>query len=157
MRLLFLCTHNACRSILCEAIARRLAADRIEVASAGSQPSGQIHPLTLDFLTRSGYPVTDLCSKAIDEVESFAPDAVIMVCDDAASEGCPVWLGSVAKAHWGLPDPSRLKGSEHEIEAAFCRVVRTIEGRINRLLREPFEDMQTVKLTELFNCIGEQD
>ncbi len=79
MRLLFLCTHNACRSILCEVITRNHAVDRIEVASAGSQPSGRVHPLSLRFLASRAYPVADLRSKGIEDLTGFAPDAVITV------------------------------------------------------------------------------
>ncbi|MBK6597609.1 MAG: arsenate reductase ArsC [Proteobacteria bacterium] len=154
MRLLFLCTHNACRSILCEVITRNHAVDRIEVASAGSQPSGRVHPLSLRFLASRAYPVADLRSKGIEDLTGFAPDAVITVCDDAANEACPAWLGAAAKAHWGLPDPSRHKGSDEEIDAAFRQVARTIAIRIDALLQEEFEGAQTAELTEQWSRIG---
>ena len=156
MKLLFLCTHNACRSILSEAITRRLAAGRIDAASAGISPASQVHPLTLKFLHQHGYDTTDLYSKSIEAVRAFEPAAVITVCNSAARESCPVWLGRASKAHWGLPDPSHFNGSGTDGDKAFARVVATIEGRIGRLLEQPFESMTSEQLAQLLNDVAEQ-
>lgn len=155
MRLLFLCTHNACRSILGEVITRKLAAPRIEAASAGSQPAGQVHPLTLSFLRKNGYATAGLHSKAIDDLRDFAPDLVVTVCDSAAGESCPLWLGGTETVHWGLPDPSRVHGSDADIETAFSQVAETITDRITRLLKEPFEQLQNSERATLLRRIGE--
>ncbi|MEM1432987.1 MAG: arsenate reductase ArsC [Pseudomonadota bacterium] len=130
MRLLFLCTHNACRSILCEAIFRARAAGRISVASAGSARRGTVHPLTLEQLARRGYSVDGLASKPMEALRSFAPAAVVTVCDSAAQEACPVWLGDVERVHWGLPDPTRAGLSQAQREATFDAVIATIEQRV---------------------------
>lgn len=167
MRILFLCTHNACRSILAEVIARRLSAGRIEVRSAGSHPAGQIHPLTLAFLEDEGLiPVKALpgqqgdkaswfYSKSIDEVATFEPHAVITLCDAAAAESCPVWLDQTARAHWGLPDPSKVTGTSQEINAAFREVCRMIELRLTRLLGLSLTELRGEALSAQLKMIGE--
>jgi arsenate reductase len=155
MKLLFVCTHNACRSILAESITRRLANARIDVASAGSAPAGRIHPTTLQYLRSIGHPVDGLSSKGFDELGEFAPDVVITVCDTAASETCPVWLiNDAITAHWGLPDPSQMEGSDADRLAAFESVARILENRINRLLNQPFESTNDSELTNLLNGLG---
>ena len=156
MKLLFVCTHNACRSILAEVITRSLGGDRIQVLSAGSNPSGRIHPLTLQYLRTSGYSTEGLSSKGYDEVESFNPDVVITVCDRAANESCPIWLGEAVKGHWGLPDPSHLDGSEQECAAVFDSVAATIKTRIEALLAQPFERLNGDEQQALLNAIAEQ-
>ncbi len=156
MKLLYLCTHNACRSILSEAVTRRLAAGRIDVASAGTSPAAKVHPLTLQFLHQHGYNTTGLHSKSIEAVRPFDPDVVITVCDSAARESCPVWLGQALKAHWGLTDPSHFTSSVTDIDDAFAKVMAKIEQRIGRLLELPFESMTGGQLTLLLNDIGEQ-
>ena len=141
---------------MCEAITRKLADGRIEVASAGDNPAGRVHPLTFEQLLSSGYSVDGLHSKGIDALARFEPDAVITVCDQAAGDTCPVWLGRAAKGHWGLPDPSHLKGTTQEIDQAFSDVIDTIEDRVKRLLSQPFEVAGTPQLAELLHRIGEQ-
>lgn len=155
MKLLFICTHNACRSILSEAITRDIADDRILVASAGSSPAGRVHPLTLQYLELHGYKTAGLHSKGIDAVRSFEPDVVITVCDNAARESCPVWLGKATRVHWGLPDPSQ--GDAGDGPVAFTQVIGKIERRIRRLLGQPFETLDAGQLAALLETIGEQD
>ena len=139
MKVLFICTHNRCRSILCEAIANQVGGvpgeSRIEARSAGSEPAGEVHPSTLTALQRSGYSVEGLVSQSWDVHEGFAPDSIITVCDSAASEACPVWFGQGVKVHWGLADPSKLEGSPQEIEKAFAFTIMTVEERIRALQR----------------------
>ena len=138
VKILFLCTHNACRSQLAEAIARQRHGHRWQVASAGSEPAGRVHPLTLRHLARPGYDCRGLASKGIEAVRDFDPDAVITVCDQAAGEACPLWLGATARGHWGLPDPSRMTGSEAEVARAFDRVIALLEQRLEALAaRDP--------------------
>ena len=157
MKLLFICTHNACRSILAEAITRKIAGDRIEVASAGSAPAGRIHPLTERFLKARGYPTEDLHSKGFDELGAFRPDVVITVCDSAARESCPVWLSrDVATAHWGLPDPSHLAGSDADRERAFDDVAQKLTARIQALLEQPFEGMDNAQLGSVLEALHER-
>jgi len=135
MKILYICTHNRCRSILSEAITNHLAAGDIQAFSAGSQPSGEVHPLSIRYLQERGIDTSGLQSQSWDAIEAEQPDVVITVCDSAANESCPVWFGDTVKVHWGLPDPSKLEGSEEEIREAFYAVMDTIEKRVSRLLQ----------------------
>lgn len=131
---LFLCTHNACRSILAEAIARQLALGLpLTFMSAGSAPSGKVHPMTLKHLQLQGYSTAGLHSKSWEALADFSPDLVITVCDSAAGETCPLWLGNTPKLHWGLPDPSQLNVEDQDV--LFFKIIRLLEGRIGALLR----------------------
>ena len=134
LKILFICTHNRCRSILSEAITNHLSAGKIQAFSAGSQPAGEVHPLSIKYLQARNIPVEGLLSQSWDEFEAMEPDVVITVCDSAANESCPLWFGNCVKIHWGLPDPSKLNGSEQEIESAFFSVMDTIEKRTRALL-----------------------
>lgn len=154
MKLLFICTHNACRSVLCEVITRRLGGDRAVVASAGSQPAGTVHPMTLKALAAHGYPVEGLHSKSLADMEAFDPDVVVTVCDSAAAETCPLWLDDTPKVHWGLPDPSRAPGDDIARTAAFDELIHVIEGRITRLLGRPLESLGKRQLAALMEDIG---
>jgi arsenate reductase (thioredoxin) len=112
---LFLCTHNSARSVIAECVMNRLGAGKFRAYSAGSQPSGKIHPFALELLQRLNYDTQGLRSKSWQEFAGAgAPqlDFVFTVCDDAANEVCPVWPGRPMSAHWGLADPSRVAGSE---------------------------------------------
>lgn len=130
MKILYICTHNRCRSILSEAITNHLAEGLIEAKSAGSQPAGQVHPLSLKYLTEAGIATDGLQSQSWDEFEDFAPDLVITVCDSAAGESCPVWFGKSLKLHWGLEDPSKLSGSDEQIAEAFRHCIDLIKARV---------------------------
>jgi arsenate reductase len=156
MKLLFVCTHNACRSILAEVIARHYGGGRLDVASAGSGPTGQVHPLTLQFLEAGGYSTQNLSSKSFDDVRNFAPDVVLTVCDSAANESCPAWLGGAAKVHWGLPDPSHLEGSEQDRARGFDQVMSILKARIEALLKEPVETLESEDIIVLLQKIGAQ-
>ena len=135
MKLLFVCTHNRCRSILCEAITSQRGAGLLEAASAGSAPVDAVHPLTLRYLEERGYQTAGLRSKSWHELEAFDPDRVVTVCDSAAGEACPLWMGEVEKIHWGLPDPSRVVGDEPAIRSAFMAVIDRIENKVDEWLR----------------------
>ena len=133
MRVLFLCTHNRCRSIIAEAVVRALDAPELQAASAGSAPEGKVHPLTLRYLQAGGISVEDLASKGVDDVREFDPDLVITLCDSAAGEACPLWLGSALRVHWGVEDPSKTKGSDEEVRAAFEACINTLSARAELL------------------------
>ena len=136
MKLLFVCTHNRCRSILCEAITSQRGAGLLEAASAGSAPVDAVHPLTLRYLGERGYQTTGLQSQSWEGLAYFNPDRVITVCDSAAGEVCPLWMGEVEKIHWGLPDPSRVEGDEEAVRSAFLAVIDRIENKVDEWLRE---------------------
>ena len=136
MKLLFVCTHNRCRSILCEAITSQRGAGLLEAASAGSAPVDAVHPLTLRYLEERGYQTAGLRSQSWHELEAFDPDQVVTVCDSAAGEACPLWMGEVDKIHWGLPDPSREQGDEEAVRSAFVAVIDRIENKVDEWLRE---------------------
>ena len=133
--ILYICTHNRCRSILSEAITRQKALGIITAQSAGSEPAGQVHPLTLRYLQEAGYNTQQLSSKSWDTLGEFIPDVVITVCDQAAGESCPLWLGTTPKLHWGLNDPSKLVGSEAETRQAFKMTIFEIEQRVDHLIK----------------------
>lgn len=130
MKILYICTHNRCRSILSEAISNHFAGDAITARSAGSQPAGEVHPLTLKHLAAAGINTRGLVSQSWDELEDFAPDVVITVCDAAAGESCPIWFGNSLKVHWGLADPSKAVGTEAQISAAFHAAISEIKQRV---------------------------
>ena len=136
VKLLFICTHNRCRSILCEAIASQRGAGFLEAASAGSAPVDAVHPLTLRYLGERGYQTTGLQSQSWEGLAAFNPDRVITVCDSAAGESCPLWMGEVEKIHWGLPDPSRVEGDQEAVRSAFLAVIDRIENKVDEWLRE---------------------
>ena len=131
MKLLFICTHNRCRSILCEAIVNQLGQGLLQAASAGSAPAAFVHPLTLHYLTERGYETAGLVSQSWNDLADYEPDRVITVCDSAADEACPIWMGTVAKGHWGLPDPSRAESNDETVRNAFMSVIDRIEGKVD--------------------------
>ena len=107
--------------------------------SAGSQPSGEVHPLSLKYLSEMGYDTAGLTSQSWDSLtddngDSFVPDVVITVCDQAAGESCPFWLGNIPKLHWGLSDPSKLDGSDEQKRQAFLTTIGEIEQRVEKLI-----------------------
>jgi arsenate reductase len=134
MKVLYICTHNRCRSILSEAITNQFSAGKITARSAGSQPAGEVHPLSIKYLQQAGISTEGLCSQSWDDFEQFAPDLVVTVCDSAAAETCPVWFGKSLKVHWGLADPSKLQGSEAHIAEAFKATIEHIKQRVEQLL-----------------------
>ena len=137
MKILYICTHNRCRSILCEAITNgsdsHIGSSKLEAKSAGSSPVGEVHPLSLKYLRERGYSTDGLKSQSWDEFEDYQADIVVTVCDSAAGEACPVYFGQSLKVHWGLEDPSKLEGSEEDKAAAFSNTIDIIEGRVAAL------------------------
>ena len=155
MKILFICTHNRCRSIIAEAVTNHLGGNRLKARSAGSQPSGEVHPLSLQYLAEAGIDTAGLCSQSWDEHEAWRPDVVITVCDQAAGEHCPAWFGRALKIHWGLADPSRLAGNEDEVAAAFRNTITTLQSRIGRLLKEDVAGLPAEQLQALLETLGE--
>ncbi|WP_312169650.1 arsenate reductase ArsC [Stutzerimonas kunmingensis] len=150
MKILFLCTANSCRSILAEALFNHLAPAGMRAFSAGSEPRGDINPLTLEALARAGIAADDLYSKSSDAHQALNPDFVITVCDKAAGEACPVYFGPATKAHWGLVDPSESVGSPEEIKAAFDATLVWLKLRFTAFLALPLAQLDAATLrTEL--------
>lgn len=130
---LFLCTGNSARSILAESLIGHWGKGRFKGYSAGSFPKGAVHPYALDLLRLLSLPVAGLRSKGWDEfAKPGAPtmDFVITVCDQAAGEVCPIWPGTPVTAHWGVPDPAAVEGTELERRQAFRDALRILESRI---------------------------
>lgn len=151
IQVLFLCTHNSARSIMFASALNGIAGDRFEARSAGSQPAGTVNPHALAELNRRGWPTADARSKSWDEFTSAdAPvfDLVVTVCDSAASEACPIFFGDFVKAHWGLPDPSRVTGSPAAIETAFRRTADVAMARVRALVSLPVESMDRAALNQ---------
>jgi len=134
MNLLFVCTHNRCRSILAEAITNELSSSNICAYSAGSSPAGKVHPLTLHYLKLRAYKTDGLTSQSWGDFENASIDLVITVCDSAAQENCPLWIGNTLKTHWSISDPSKTLGSEEDVEKAFLRTIEDIEDRVRKLV-----------------------
>ena len=103
----------------------------LKAASAGSAPVASVHPLTLRYLNERGYETAGLMSQSWNDLEAFQPDRVITVCDSAAGEACPIWMGDAERWHWGLPDPSRVERSDAVIRDAFMSVIDRIEGKVD--------------------------
>jgi arsenate reductase len=152
---LFLCTGNSARSIIAEAIFNHLATKGWHAMSAGSHPTGQVHPRTLALLVREGVPTERLHSKSWDHLP-VTPDIVITVCASAAGETCPAYLGPVVRSHWGVNDPARATGTEDEINAAFERAYWTLRSRIEAFLALPMSDWERdrVRLGSELDRIG---
>lgn len=154
---LFLCTGNSARSILAECLLRRLGRDHFQAFSAGSFPKGEVHSLALTLLVEQGVSTAGLRSKSWDEFA--APDAPVMdfvftVCDQAAGEVCPVWPGQPVTAHWGIPDPAAVDGSEAERMLAFRDAFRSLERRLKIFVSLPIEKLDRVGLTQRVEAIG---
>jgi arsenate reductase len=154
---LVLCTGNSARSILGEALFNHLGEGRVRAFSAGSRPKGVPHPGALRLLGRRGIDGAAFRSKSWDEFTApGAPriDLAITVCGNAAGEACPVFLGSPLKAHWGLPDPADVTGSEAEIDAAFEETWRLLEMRVRAFLALDREAMDARALQAALAEIG---
>jgi len=156
MKILFICTHNRCRSILSEAIVNHASNGRITAASAGSQPVGEVHPLSVKYLAQAGISTKGLKSQSWDELESFNADVVVTVCDSAAQEACPVWFGKAVKLHWGLKDPSKVQGSEQDIKAEFLVCMEKIEQRVNAMLALDLDNLKGAALKAALINLGAQ-
>lgn len=139
MNVLFLCTGNSCRSILAEATFNHLAPAGWRALSAGSQPTGQVHPRSLALLAREGIATAGYYSKSWDALPVI-PEIVVTVCGRAAGETCPAYLGPALRAHWGVEDPAHVIGSELEIETAFLSAYQILRMRIQAFLALPLAE-----------------
>ncbi|KJV06291.1 arsenate reductase ArsC [Methylocucumis oryzae] len=153
---LILCTGNSCRSILAEALLNAKAAGRLTAYSAGSHPTGTVNPNALATLARNGLTTSGFLSQSWDDFSDKAIDWVITVCDNAAGETCPVFLNDSVKAHWGLPDPAKVTGTETVITEAFQATYDALAERVDMLLALPFETYSREDLVEQLNQIGTQ-
>lgn len=158
---LFLCTGNSARSILAEALVnqREVAGGKFRGFSAGSHPTGQVHPLALELLEAQHFPTAGLRSKSWDEFctsQSPRLHFVFTVCDRAAAEMCPVWPGQPMTAHWGVPDPALVSGSSEEQRRAFRDAFWTLRRRISLLACLPFDKLSGLSLQRQLDDIGQQ-
>jgi arsenate reductase len=158
---LFLCTGNSARSILAEAILNRAGQGRFRAFSAGSMPTGKINPFALDLLKRMHHLTDGLRSKPWEEFSRAgnpqAPtlDFVFAVCDNAAGEVCPIWPGQPMTAHWGLPDPAAVEGSDTQKALAFADTYRMLTNRIDLFINLPFQSLTRLALQERLAGIGQ--
>jgi arsenate reductase (thioredoxin) len=155
---LFLCTGNSARSILAESLLNQLGKGRFRAFSAGSHPAGQVNPFALELLEKNHFPTSELRSKPWDEfAQADAPrlDFVITVCDKAAGEVCPVWPGQPMTAHWGIPDPAAVEGSDEEKRRAFLDAINQMQRRISMFVNLPFATLDGMKLQQAVRDIGE--
>ncbi len=158
VNVLFLCTHNSARSIIAEAVMNRLGNGKFKGYSAGSMPSGKVHPLALEMLRNLNYDTSKLRSKPWDEfAEPGAPqlDFVFTVCDNAANEVCPIWPGQPVSAHWGVPDPSQVQGPDSQRALAFADTHRMLYQRISIFTNLPLSSLDKLSLQKHLDDIGQ--
>lgn len=141
MNVLFLCTGNSCRSILAEATFNHLAPAGWKAMSAGSKPTGQVHPRSLALLAREGIATDGYYSKSWENLP-LTPDVVVTVCSNAAGETCPAYLGPAVRTHWGVEDPAHAAGTDEEIDAAFMTAYSTLRACIEAFLSQPLLELQ---------------
>lgn len=154
---LFLCTGNSARSILAEAIMNKVGGGGFQAYSAGSRPNGTVNPHALDLLKRLDYDTSGFRSKPWDEFarpDSPKLDFVITVCDNAAGEVCPVWPGQPMSAHWGLPDPAAVEGTDVEKALAFADTYRMLNNRISAFTNLKMSGLDRLSLQRKMNDIG---
>jgi arsenate reductase len=154
---LVLCTGNSARSILGEALFNALGKGRFIAHSAGSKPAGQVNPFALELLKQQGFSTEGLRSKSWDEFAvPGAPefDFIFTVCDNAAGEACPLWLGKPATAHWGIPDPAAVTGDDATKRAAFRKASDQLARRIQLFMHLPIEKLDKLVLKEKLAEIG---
>lgn len=154
---LFICTGNSARSIIAEAILNDAGRGRFKAFSAGSHPKGEVHPLAIEELTRLRIPTDGLRSKGWEEfAQPGAPlmDFVFTVCDQAAGEVCPVWPGQPVSAHWGMPDPAAVEGSQEARLKAFRDVAVMMKRRIDLLLVMPLDKLDRLAIEKQARDIG---
>lgn len=157
--LLFLCTGNSARSILAEGLTNHLGKGRFRAYSAGSHPAGRVNPFALAVLEHYHLPTDGYRSKSWDEfAREDAPrmDFVLTVCDNAAGEVCPVWPGQPMTAHWGVPDPAAVEGSEEERMHAFTDTALILRRRIELLTSLPLAKLDRLAIQHEVKHIGQQ-
>ncbi|HSR01850.1 MAG TPA: arsenate reductase ArsC [Methylophilaceae bacterium] len=155
MNILFLCTGNSCRSILAEATFNLLAPDSMHAMSAGSNPTGEVHPRSIALLKEEGIPTDGYYSKSWNDLP-YLPDIVITVCGNAADETCPAYLGKAIRAHWGVDDPAKATGTEEEINESFKNAYMILRRRIEAFLALDINKFANdSELTEQLHQIGQ--
>ena len=157
MNVLFLCTGNSARSILAEAYLNAAGKGRFKAYSAGSKPGGRVNPFALELLRTTRIGTEGLRSKSWDEfAKPGAPemDFVFTVCDSAAAEECPYWPGQPMTAHWGVPDPAAVEGSDEDKRRAFHEAFRALSTRINLFVSLPIEKLDRLALQKRLREIG---
>jgi arsenate reductase len=155
--ILFLCTGNSARSIIAEAIMNRAGAGRFTAYSAGSHPKGTVNPHAIALLDKLDYETGPFRSKSWDEFarpDSPKLDFVITVCDDAAGEVCPIWPGQPMTAHWGMPDPAAVEGTESDIALAFADTYRMLNNRIGAFANLKMSGLDRLSLQTRMREIG---
>ena len=155
---LFLCTGNSARSLMAEAIIEREGLGKFRGFSAGSQPKDAPHPRTIALLQHLNHDTSAIRSKSWEEFAT--PDApqmdfVFTVCDQAASEPCPIWPGQPMSAHWGVPDPAAATGTEAEIAFAFSDAYRMLRNRISIFVNLPMAQLDRLSLQKELDRIGQ--
>lgn len=154
---LFICTGNSARSILAEGLLNQLGGNRFKAFSAGSHPKGAVHPLALETLRTLHIEDRGYSSKSWGEFAKAGAatmDFVITVCDQAAGEMCSVWPGQPITAHWGLPDPAAVEGSEEEKKRAFMDTAVTLKRRIEFMLSLPMDKLERMAIQHEMRDIG---
>ena len=156
-QVLFVCTGNSARSVLAEGLMNHLGRGRFSAHSAGSHPTGVVNPFALSTLKALGVPADGFRSKRWDEFSGpGAPllDFVFTVCDSAAGEACPYWPGQPMTAHWGLPDPAAVQGSDEEKARAFMATAVTLKRRIELMLALPMQSLDSLAIQRELKDIG---
>ena len=156
---LFLCTGNSARSIMAEAILNYKGAPNFKAYSAGSHPAGSVRPEALKLIEQARLPINGLRSKDWGEfARPGAPklDFVFTVCDNAANEVCPVWSGHPMTAHWGIPDPALVKGTEDEVQRSFREAFIALDRRIGLFLSLPLQALDRLAIQKEIDRIGKQ-
>lgn len=147
-KILVLCTGNSCRSIMAEGLINHFGKENFQALSAGSNPAGYVHPMSIKTLEKSGIFKSDYKSQSWDDFSDINFDLVITVCDNAAGEACPVYLSSAPKVHWGVEDPAKFEGSEEEIENEFHRIFTILAKRTHAMV-EKYSISKKLQLEEL--------
>ncbi|MGH1453812.1 MAG: helix-turn-helix domain-containing protein [Paracoccaceae bacterium] len=154
---LFICTGNSARSIFAESILRKAAGDRFVAYSAGTRPNSQLNPFALEVLRQKDHDVAALRSKNVEEFQGEdAPkfDFVFTVCNQAANEECPAWTGQPVSAHWGMPDPVKVEGTDAEKSLAFHQAYGALQNRIKAFAALPFSSLDRISLQQAVDDIG---
>jgi arsenate reductase (thioredoxin) len=154
---LFLCTGNSARSVLAEVIMNQVGGGRFRGYSAGSFPKGEVNPFAIDLLRQLKLPTDGLRSKSWDEFARAGAPAlhfVFTVCDNAAGEACPVWPGQPMTAHWGIPDPAAVEGSDAQKSLAFREAFKSLENRLKVFTSLPLASIDRLSLQQRLDEIG---
>ncbi len=154
--MLFLCTGNSARSQMAEAVLNWKGRGRLHAESAGSRPAERVHPYAIETLGQSGVPWAGHVPRGVDGLEREPWNLVITVCDNA-KESCPIFPGTAAMAHWSIPDPAAVRGDDTAQRAAFRDAFALLDGRIDRLLALPLEQLDRGALKAQVGAIGEPD